>query len=142
MTTHTPSQNDINNRPEPQDEDRQRKQTVLAVAVIVATSVIVVTWIMLLPFQLQKMSVVSEEEMARWREVRDSVQQDEITLQQALSGLRDSYDSLEDRYRESSGVDYGTGRVPAEVIDRLKNKIRELENGEAEFDVGTVSEEE
>ncbi len=123
-------------------EDRQRKQAALAVAVIVATSFIVVAWIIFLPFQLQKFSVLSDEERTRWNEVRNDVNKEETSLREALGGLRDSYDSLEGRLQEGSDtVSNGTGRVPQEVINRLREKLQEFEISESETeDVGTSAE--
>ncbi|MFH1047896.1 MAG: hypothetical protein V1738_06360 [Patescibacteria group bacterium] len=141
MTHFTPQSNHDREPIDPSDE-KARKQATLAIAVIIVTSFIVVTWIMVLPFQLQKFSVLSDEELTRWNEVRNEANQD-TTFREALDGLRDSYDSLEGRYQEGSQTsDIDTGRVPPEVIDRLRSKLQELKPAEGEAaDVGTVAEE-
>ncbi len=139
MTNPMPLPNPDKN-PERSDEDKRRKQATLAIAVITATSFIVVAWIMFLPFQLQKFSVLSDEEMARWQEIREEAKGNEgASLREAMDGLRDSYDSLEGRYQESNNIDYEAGRVSDETREKLRQAI---EKYQSQGDTGTIAEEE
>jgi len=158
MTNHTHLPN---SEPPPapsrtEGEEQGNKHAALTVAVIVATLFIVGAWLLFLPYQLRQSSSNGTDEAARWQEVREDVNVDTTSFREALDSLRGNYESLEERVNLQEGSnteDTGTGRVPPEVIERLRNKLSELqedadsgEDGDAvsaadETDSDTYSEE-